>query len=129
VNAIDTNVVLRVILWDDPVQSPVATACVEAGVFVSDGVLMETEWVLRSQVKWRRIQVNDALKAFLALATVSIAQPERIAWALDRHRRGADWADMLHLIAARGNHAFITFDADVGKYAGNEPPVPVQVLK
>ena len=76
--SVDTNIVLRVILRDDPVQTAIATACVEEGVFVSDGVLLETEWVLRSLAGLRRVEVNDALAAFAALDTVSVAQPERL---------------------------------------------------
>lgn len=127
--AIDANVVLRVILWDDAVQSPLAAACIGQGVFVSDGVLLETEWTLRRRSGWDRTEINDALTGFLALDTVTVAQPNHLAWALDRHRRGADWADMLHLIAARGNDAFSTFDTNIPKQAGNQPPLPVELLK
>jgi predicted nucleic-acid-binding protein len=127
VKSVDTNIVLRVILRDDPVQAPIAIAAVEQGVFVSDGVLMEVEWVLRSLLGYRRDEINEALSSFVALDTVSVAQPERIDWALDRHRRGADWADMLHVIASAGQEAFLTFEKKLG--AGSEPPVPIQVLK
>jgi predicted nucleic-acid-binding protein len=128
VRSIDTNIVLGVILRDDPVQTPVATACVEQGAFVSDGVLMETEWVLRGLYgKDRRAEINDALAAFVALDTVSVAQPDRIDWALDRHRAGADWADMLHLIASAGHDAFATFEKNLRE--GEAPPVPVEKLK
>lgn len=125
--AIDTNLVLRFILWDDPLQSPVAAACIAEGVFVSDGVLMETGWVLK-HVGWKRAQVNKALKSFLAIEQVSVAQPDRLLWALERHLGGADWADMLHLIAARGHDTFATFDDEVAKRAGADAPVPVTTL-
>lgn len=126
--SVDTNIVLRVILRDDPIQTPIAMACVEQGVFVSDGVLMETEWVLRGLFgKDRRQEINDALSAFAALDTVSVAQPERIDWALDRHRAGADWADMLHLIASAGHDSFATFEKNLRE--GDAPPVLVEKLK
>ena len=125
--SVDTNIVLRVILQDDPVQTPVAVACVEEGVFVSDGVLMEAEWVLRSLGRYERTEINDALAAFVALETVTVAHAERLHWALDRHRRGADWADMLHVIASAGHDAFLTFERRLR--AGSETPVPVRILK
>ena len=126
--SIDTNIVLRVILGDDPVQTPIATACVEAGVFVSHGVLIETEWVLRSLLgNQRRAEVNEALAAFLALATVTVAQPGLVSWALDRHRAGADWADMLHLVASTGHDVFTTFEKNLRE--GDASPVPVELLK
>ncbi|TMJ20296.1 MAG: type II toxin-antitoxin system VapC family toxin [Alphaproteobacteria bacterium] len=127
--AVDANVILRFLLLDDAVQSPLAEKCIKQGVFVSDGVLMETEWALRRRSGWDRRQVNDALAALLALDMVAVAQPERLAWALDRHGRGADWADMLHLIAARGNDSFVTFDTGIPKEAGIQSPVPVELLK
>ena len=47
--AIDTNVVVRYLTGDDPVQAPKARAAVDAGpVFASTTVLLESEWVLRS---------------------------------------------------------------------------------
>lgn len=127
--AVDTNVVARFIMQDDPVQSQQAAECVAQGVFVSESVLMETEWVLRSVTLWERMRINDALSTFLAVEAVAVARPADLAWALDRHRDGADWADMLHLIAARGHDAFVSFDRKLPKRVGSEPPVPVQVLK
>jgi predicted nucleic-acid-binding protein len=129
VKAVDTNVVVRFITRDDPDQSQQAAECVAQGVFVSESVLMETEWVLRSVARWERERVNDALSIFLAVESVASARPEDLAWALDRHRDGADWADMLHLIAARGHDAFVSFDSKLPNQIGSAPPVPVQILK
>jgi len=129
VKAVDTDVVVRFITQDDPGQSQQAAQCVAQGVFVSESVLMETEWVLRSVARWDRKRVNDALSIFLAVESVAIARPAALAWALDRHRDGADWADMLHLIAARGHDAFVSFDRRLPKRVGSAPPVPVEVLK
>lgn len=125
--AIDTNVVVRFILRDEPLQSATAAACIAGGVFVSHGVLMEAEWVLR-HVGWKRPRVNSALASFLAIEQVSVAQPDQIEWALARHLEGADWADMLHLIAARGHDVFTTFDVQLAKRAGADAPVPVAIL-
>ena len=126
--SVDSNIVLRVILQDDPVQTPLAQACVEEGVFVSEGVLMETEWVLRTLYgKGQRAEVNRALAKFVELDSVSVARPDRIAWALDRHRAGADWADMLHVIASTGHDAFVTFEKKLRE--GPQPPVSIERLK
>lgn len=126
--AIDTSVVVRFILRDEPRQSEAAATCIAGGVFVSDGVMMETEWVLRS-VGWSRPRVNRALESFLAIDQVAVAQPDYLMWALERHLAGADWADMLHLIAARGNEAFVTFDRKLAKRAGDDALLPVAVLR
>jgi predicted nucleic-acid-binding protein len=127
VKAVDTNVVARFIMGDDPIQSPQAAECIARGVFVSEGVLMETEWVLRAVAGWDRMRVNEALATLLALENVAVARPGDLAWALDRHRDGADWADMLHLIATRGYDAFVTFEKNLRE--GSQPPVPVEHLK
>jgi hypothetical protein len=49
--------------------------------------------------------------------------------ALDRYRHGADIADMLHLIGARGATRFTTFDRGLVKRAGANPPLAVETLR
>lgn len=127
--AIDSNVVLRFLTVDDPQQATAATASIRAGVFVPHSVLIETEWVLRSAYGWPAARINAELADLLAMACVEVDQVNALYWALDRHRDGADWADMLHLIASAGHDAFSTFDQALPKEAGAEPPVPVELLK
>ena len=127
--AVDTNIVVRFVARDEPEQSALAAGCISEGVFVSEGVLMETEWVLRHAFGWRRARINHALALFLSIEQVTVAQPDHLQWALDRHRDGADWADMLHLIAARGQSAFATFDRKLAALSGNDPPLPLRLLK
>jgi predicted nucleic-acid-binding protein len=126
--AIDTNIVVRFMTRDEAKQSGLAADCIERGVFVSDSVLMETEWVLRKAFGWGRARINHALRAFVSIAHVTVAQPDHLLWALDRHGEGADWADMLHLIAARGQSAFATFDRKLAKLSGKNHLVSVQLL-
>ena len=126
--AVDTNVVLRFLLGDDPDQGAAARECIAGGVFVSHSVLIETEWVLRSP-GWPREKVNRAFADFVALESVEVARIDELQWALDRHRQGADWADMLHLIAASGHECFASFEKDLAKQAGPAVPVPVERLK
>ena len=126
--AIDTNVVVRFVAGDDPDQEALAAACIGTGVFVSHGVLMEAEWVLRGSYGWGRSPINTALAEFLALREVETELPDELQWALDQHRAGADWADMLHLIAARRQSGFATFDRKLVR-AALDPPVPVELLQ
>jgi predicted nucleic-acid-binding protein len=127
--AVDTNIVVRFLARDDPGQGALAAECISGGVFVSDGVLMETEWVLRDAFGWQRARINHALETFLAIEHVAVAQQDHLQWALARHREGADWADALHLIAARGQTAFATFDRKLARTAGKASPVPINLLK
>src|ERR1043165_4703700 len=126
--AIDTNVVVRFFTRDESAQSTLADECIAKGVFVSDSVLMETEWVLRKAFGWQRARINHALRKFLAIKQVSVAQPDYLLWALDRHHEGADLADMIHLIAARGQSGFATFDRELARMAVEDIPVSVRLL-
>ncbi len=127
--ACDTNIVVRFLTVDDPRQAAIATDQVSAGLFISHGVLIETEWVLRSRYGWSRDRINAEIADLLALESVAVDRIETLYWALDRHRDGAYWADMLHLIASQGYSAFVTFDDGVVKGAGADAPLPVEVLK
>lgn len=127
--AVDTNVLVRLLTQDDPAQGAIARERLSEPTFLPETVLIETEWVLRGRLGWSRTEVNRALRGLLALATTSVERPEMLAWALDRHERGADWADMLHLIAARHQQAFVTFDQALARRASEDAPVPVELLK
>jgi predicted nucleic-acid-binding protein len=127
--AVDTNVVVRFLTRDEPKQSALAADCVAEGVFVSDTVLIETEWVLRHAFGWRRARINHALRTFLAIEQVSVSQRDHLLWALDRHREGADLADMVHLVAARGQAAFATLDRKLARLSAETAPLPVRLLQ
>jgi len=127
--AIDTNIVLRIIANDDPVQSPIAVALLESQrVFVSLSVAMETEWVLRSAYRWSSTAIANAITAFAALENVQIEEVERLGWAIDRFRQGADFTDMIHIIAARDTDGFVSFEHELTEQAGPDCAVPVERL-
>jgi predicted nucleic-acid-binding protein len=127
--AVDTNVLLRFLTVDDDLQSSAAAECLATGVFVPHSVLIETEWVLRSGYGWDAKRINSELTDLIAMQCIEVDQVDALQWALDRHREGADWADMLHLVASRGHTAFSTFDRSLAREAGTEPPLPVELLK
>jgi predicted nucleic-acid-binding protein len=109
--AIDTNVLVRFLTGDDPDQSRLARAAVEAGdLLVPLSVMLEAEWVLRSVYGHRGPQVAAALRAFAGLPGVAVEAPERLAAALDRAEAGMDFADALHLGGAGDCEALLTFD-------------------
>ncbi|MFN3943755.1 MAG: type II toxin-antitoxin system VapC family toxin [Allosphingosinicella sp.] len=127
--SVDTNIVLRLLLEDDPTQLAAAQALMERHeLWVAHGVLMEAEWVLRSFYKWSRARFCQVIADFLSLPRIRVAGKEDLLWALDRHAAGADWADMLHVIASRNLEAFATFEIAMAKAAGAAPPVPVVVI-
>lgn len=127
--AVDTNVVLRFLIADDPHQADVARDCVASGIFVSHGVLMETEWVLRTVYRLHRSRIADSLGDFIELEAVHVDDRDDLRWAVERYRLRADWADLLHLIASRAQAEFATFDRLLPKHAGVDAPLTIHVLK
>lgn len=126
-HAIDTNVVVRFLTNDDAEQAERARRLLaDAAVFVSQTVLLESEWVLRAGYGLPRRAVLDALDAFAALTQVRLDQPKRVARALDWAKAGMDFADALHLAAAEGCERFVTFDRDLKKRAGKAGWTPVR---
>ena len=125
--AIDTNVVVRYLTGDDPVQAPKARAAVDAGpVFAGTTVLLESEWVLRSVYGFSAIEVAQALRDFAGLPGVSVENPLLLAEALLRAEQGMDFADALHLGAAAQFEAMLTFDRRFIEVAKDGP---VQVME
>lgn len=109
--ALDTNIVVRFLTRDDPVQSPQAYRLVTSGAtFVSDTVLLETEWVMRSLYKRAPGEIVSALRSLVGIDGVTVQNPGRLAEAFDLAASGLDFADALHLANTDGCEAFVTFD-------------------
>ena len=80
-NAFDTNIVVRILVDDDPKQSATARAAVEAGGFISKTVVLETVWVLESAYGFERDLILGALLDLAALPKVKLwAWPRRCVW-------------------------------------------------
>ena len=127
--ALDTNVMLRLITDDDPQQADAARRLADGNdLWISALAMMESEWVLRSAYRWPVARIADALEALMLAPRVHVELADHIAWALSRFRGGADLADMLHLVAARDNEAFASFDHRLAQQAGPDCPVPVETL-
>jgi predicted nucleic-acid-binding protein len=116
--AIDTNVVVRFLVDDDHEQFRRAQRVIANGlVFISNTVLLECEWVLRSVYEYEARDFVEALRNFAGLEEVTLEDPERAATALKWHEQGMDFADALHLAGSVGCDAFLTFDRRVAKAA------------
>lgn len=109
--AVDTNVVVRLIVIDDELQARRARSLFDQNlIFISKTVLLETEWVLRSTYSLRPSDVHAHLSVMVGLSQVRLEAPEQVAVALDWFEQGMDFADALHLAAADDCEAFATFD-------------------
>lgn len=109
--AVDTNVLVRFLVADDPVQFRRARKLMEAGaVFIPKTVLLETEWVLRHAYGFAAADILHAFGALSGTSEVEMEEADAVQRALAWFAGGMDFADALH-IASRGNAAeFLTFD-------------------
>lgn len=127
--AVDTNILARLILADDIAQYRIATAIMEEPVWISETVWLELGWVLGKRLQLDRAMVSEALQAILITQTVHTNDRDGMHWAIDRYRAGADWADVIHLVAARGiADSFATFDRGMAHLDDAKPPIPIETL-
>lgn len=127
--AIDTNIIVRYMTGDHPMQSAQARALVEAEqLFVGMTVLLETEWVLRSVYGYTAALVCKALRAFSGLPQVTVERPAMVAQALKWAESGMDFADAVHLAGAAECEAFMTLDKRFATAAKRLGVLPVRVL-
>lgn len=117
--AIDTNVLVRLITDDDPVQAQLAQDTLESAaragktLMVVNIVLCELIWVLTRSYRYTKPQCIDVLNRLLGFAALSfesrqLARTATTAW----RGSNADFADALvGLAAAELGAAFVlTFD-------------------
>lgn len=116
--AIDTNIVVRLIVNDDDKQVGEARKFMQRGeILLTATVALETEWVLRSVYSLAPPQIYAGLTALLGLENVETDNPEAIAKALAGYALGLDFADAMHLAHASRADCFATFDADLRRRA------------
>ena len=125
--AVDTNIVARLLLDDDAVQSPIARRIVDEGVFIPPTVLLEAAWLLRSRYHLSREAVADYLIGLIEIPTVTVAEPNAVAWAIERSATRGDLADLMHLVASAGASDFVTFDDDVLHDSAPDSPIRVVI--
>ena len=123
---LDTNVLVRFLVRDDEAQFQRAVRLVRRGVagdgvFVSELVLLETEWVLRSRYKLKKAELLDTFSALLDARELTLENEPVVEEALFHWRDArAQFADCL--IAAHhrasGCTATVTFDEDALKVPG-----------
>lgn len=117
--ALDTNLVLRLIVEDDPAQLAVAreiVASAEAAgetCLLTDIVLCEIEWVLLSAYGAERTDVLAAIQSLASESLFDFEDRARLQRALDSYQHGrGDLSDDLigHTATALGARTTFTFD-------------------
>ena len=91
---LDTNVIVRYLAQDDPVQSAAATGIFEERLsreepgFVASVALCEVAWVLSRAYKASREVVGNALEGLLGATELVVEHREASERALSRFRTG-----------------------------------------
>lgn len=120
--AADTNIVVRVLVRDDPRQVRQAEAFIVGGAWISHIVLAEVVWVLSTGYRLDPGDVADMLEKLLNHQEFVVDDPATIAAALThfRNRPALGFADCLILETARkaGHLPLGTFDRELGKLDG-----------
>lgn len=127
---LDTNVVIRLLVGDDPQQTRAAESLVAAEpCTVSMSVLMECEWVLRACYALRLPDIEASLREFLNLENISPADSVLAQRVLDAYATGLDFADALHAAQCPDSERFMTFDKVLVLSAGKAGLRGVTLLK
>ncbi len=116
--AFDTNVVVRLLLGDDPQQTAIAIehwqkALQTSGVFLPQVVILETIWVLSRAAKLDKSRILSDLRQLVAIEGVSLENEAVVKQAIERFAHSsADFGDCVVLESARQANALpvITFD-------------------
>ncbi len=125
--ALDTNILVRLLIEDDPRQmagtlSPVERAAREGqALFVPLTVALELEWVLRSRYRFPKDVVLTTFSALLETQELEFQDEAALETALYLYRQHpADFAECLHLgcALAHGHAPLMTFDQSAAKVPG-----------
>jgi predicted nucleic-acid-binding protein len=119
--AIDTNVLVRYLTWDDPVQAAAATKVIEDAevIAVSTIVLCEVVWALKRAYRYDRTEIARAIRGVIESRNVEADRPAAEA-GLAMLIRGGDFANgVVQYDAKRGKcNRLVTFDRAFGELAG-----------
>lgn len=120
--AVDTNLLVRLVVRDDPKQVEAAEAFVSKGAWVSQLVLAETLWVLDAVYGRSAAQLVDAVALLLQHRELALQDADAVAAALEhfRKRPALGFSDCLVLESARkaGHLPLGTFDRNLARLPG-----------
>jgi predicted nucleic-acid-binding protein len=122
---VDTNIIVRILTNDDPIQTAQAVQLVrQSEIFVSTGVILETAWVLRKVHKLSAGAIIAGIARFCRASNVIVENRSVFDAAIEMAEKGIDIADALHLASAAKVDWYATFDQKFVKAAANfNPPV------
>lgn len=125
--ALDTNILIRLMVRDDPKQTALAERLIESTVergetcLVTDPVLCEVEWVLASNYGAARSEIIAAMQGLLAEEVFTFEDREAFRRAVDLcQRTKVELSDLLigSKGQARGARTTYTFDRVLSRQEG-----------
>ncbi len=118
VNGYDTNVLVRLVLGDDPAQAALAArywseALKSGGIFLPVVVLVELVWVLAQVARLDRRRIHSELMRLTNMQGVIIERAAVVNAAVDLHAiSSADFADCVILESVRAAEALPLYSFD-----------------
>lgn len=118
--AIDTNVLVRLIVEDDHIQSQKALNSLKKhnNVFISAIVICETAWVLESCYSLKKSEMIDVFENILRIEQFDIEHSESIWLALNEFKKiNTDFSDCIigAIAKTNGHYPVLTFDKKAAK--------------
>ena len=125
-NALDTNVLVRFLVRDNPEHAEAARALLEGLTtdnpgFICREVMLEVVWVLERSYRFSREQIADIVIELINTDILVIEDDNDIAQCAIAYRQGGvDFSDLLILAAANrvGAQPLHTFDRRLSRLRG-----------
>ena len=125
-SALDTNVLIRFLVRDNPEQADAARALLEGLTIDNPGficceVMIEIVWVLERSYRFGREQITGIVIELMDTDTLIIEDDNDVAQAAVTYNRvGADFSDLMILAAANrvGAQPLYTFDRRLSNLQG-----------
>jgi predicted nucleic-acid-binding protein len=117
-NAVDTNILVRLLTEDDPKQAAAARRVFAAGpIWIAKTVWLETAWVLHQRYGFDETSIRNGFLKLLGLPHVHADDQAAVAAALILVGHGLDFADALHLSSRPPGARFVSFDRSLVRRA------------
>jgi predicted nucleic-acid-binding protein len=126
---IDSNILVRLIVADEPKQVAIARDFIHDHCtpddpgYISNVVLAEVVWILARGYKYSRGEIADAIERIMETAQLQVESPTDVASALADYRSGpAGFTDCFigHLNRTADCTHTVTFDRKAAKLKGFE---------
>ncbi|MFZ5571494.1 MAG: type II toxin-antitoxin system VapC family toxin [Thermodesulfobacteriota bacterium] len=125
--SVDTNVIVRLLTGDDPIQFERSKALFSTDtIFIPTSVVLECEWVLRYAYNFKQTEITAAFQSLFGLPNVQLENPHEISNAIEWHQNGMEFADAIHLALSEEAEAFLTFDKCLIKAALKNTTIPIR---